>query len=540
MPFDCKYVSKFALVLIHIGWFFVSPIGGQDYRSFSYGGPGIETINSISLSPDTIMISGTFDQSFSWGDFNLESKGDRDFYIALTDWTGRPFRIITGGSLREDDITNLEKLPNGNMILGGTYWGDGYFLDTLNANLSSSKNGFLNAFTSNGILVWRNYINGSGVDLKNIVVRGQKIYVAGTFESSLSIGDTLISSDYPQNLWVAEFSDQGVFHNVVQLNATKNLTLTKMIALPEGGLILGGQFNDSLIFPKDTLNANTFDNDIFIFSLDDQLEIKWYLKGGGVHRDALIDLVSTTQNQIIAAGDFVGRLSFSEGEELNSGDGIGDAFLVSFNQDGELLWQKNLGGSNFQGIHAIHTTEQSLLVSGSLESQLVIENEIITASSELKRQVFLGYFDFSGSLNKLEVFPNSAQFFPSQIFGNTSNFGITGSFANSLLIGNQLFESPSNYQALVVHLNVSTTPIFNLYKNDLTIHIFPNPANDFLQWDQHLTFKRINLYHPAGIKILSIESPLNPFYLPTLPPGPYFIQLIDQQGIGYTSTFIKN
>lgn len=540
MPFDCKYVLKFALVLIHIGWFFVSPIGGQDYRSFSYGGPGIETINSISLSPDTIMISGTFDQSFSWGDFNLESKGDRDFYIALTDWTGRPFRIITGGSLREDDITNLEKLPNGNMILGGTYWGEGYFFDTLFANPSSSKNGFLTAFTSNGTMVWRNYINGSGVDLKNIVVRGQKIYVAGTFESSLSIGDTLISSDYPQNIWVAEFSDQGAFQKVVQLNATKNLTLTKMIVLPEGGLVLGGQFNDSLIFPKDTLIANTFDDDIFIFSLDDQFEINWYLKGGGVHRDALIDLVSSNQNQIIAAGDFVGRLSFSKGKELNSGDGIGDAFLVSFNRNGELLWQKNLRGSNFQGIHAIHTDEQSLIVSGSFESQLVWEDEIITASPELKRQVFLGYFDLSGSLNKLEVFPNSAQFFPSQIFSNTANIGITGSFANSLLIGNQLFESPSNYQALVVHITPSTTPTFNLYKRDLTIHVFPNPTNDLLRWDQHLNIKRLNLYNSAGYRILSIESPLNPLYLPPIPTGLYFIQLIDREGIGYISSFIKN
>lgn len=541
MPIDCRYTTKTALLIFTVGWFFVLPVKSQNYHSFFFGGTGVETINSITLSSDTLILSGNFNQAFQWGDFNLESNGDQDFYIASTDMAGRPFHLLTGGSIREDDITNLIKLPNGNLIIGGTYWGEGYFLDTLYANPASSKNGFLTVFTPTGIPVWRSFISGSGgIAIKSIALTGQKIYAAGTFEKSLSIGDTIIFSNYPQNLWVAEFSDAGVFQKVVQFNATNNLSLIKMIVLPEGRLVLGGQFNHSLIFPNDTLQANTFDDDIFILSLNGQLEINWYLKGGGVHRDALIDLVSNSQNQIIAAGDFVGRLSFSDGQELNSADGIGDGFLVSFNQNGKLLWQENLGGMNFQGIHAVHTFNESVLVIGSFETQLVIENEIVATALELERQVFLGYFDLNGAFQEIEIFQNSAQFFPSQIFGNPPNIGITGSFANNLLIGSQSFYSPSNYQALVVNLNQSTTAVYNPSKNYPSIKVFPNPTNNYLQWNQSLNFKKITLYHANGHIIKSIDSPHNTLQLPPLTPGYYYIQFIDESGRVYSTPFVKN
>lgn len=540
MPFDYKLTSKIALGIFSIGCFFVSSLKSQNFNSFSFGGSGVETINSIILSPDTLILSGTFNQSFQWGDFYLEPKGNQDFFIAGTDLKGRPIFLFTGGSFRDDDITNIIQHPNGTMILGGTYWGEGFFLDTLFANPNSSKNGFLTAFTPGGIPVWRNFINGSGgIEIKSLALLGPKIYVAGTFENTLAIGDTIIYADYPQNLWIAEFNDQGTLQKVTQFNATKNLDLIKMIALPRGDLVLGGQFNESLIFPKDTLKANTLDDDIFILALDDQLELIWKLKGGGVHRDALIDLASNHQNQIIAVGDFVGRLLFADGEELNSGDGIGDAFLISFDQNGKILWQKKLGGMDFQGTHALHTTHQSLIVGGSFESQLLIENEIVAASTEIVRQVFLSSFDFNGTYQETEIFQNSAQFFPSQIIGTPPNIGLTGSFADTLLIGNQSFESPANYQALIVNLNPSTTPIYNPYLYTPTLQLFPNPANDLLQWRENLTFKKVILYHYSGQKILEIDSPNNTIYLPPLPPGPYFLRFFDVKGMGYTATFIK-
>lgn len=540
MPIDCKSDSKIIIAIFFIGVFNVSTLRCQNYQSFSFGGLGVETINSIVLSSDTLIISGTFNQAFQWGDFVLEPKGNRDFYIALTNLSGHPYHLLTGGSSREDDITNIIKQPNGNLIIGGTYWGGGYFLDTLLANTQNSKSGFLTAFSQDGISVWRNFIVGSGgIELTSLALIDQKIYAAGTFKNSLAIGDTIIYAEYPQNLWVAEFDNQGKFHKVIHFNSTKDLTLIKMIPLPKGDLILGGQFNDSLIFPQDTLIANTQDEDIFLLSLDTQLEINWYLKGGGVHRDALIDLASNRENQIIAAGDFVGRLVFSNGEELNSGDGIGDAFLASFDHNGNSLWQKKLGGWNFQGIHALHTTEPSLIVCGSFESELLIENEIVSTAAELERQVFLCFFNFNGTYEENIIFQKSAQFFPSQITGATFNIGVIGSFANTLLIGNQSFDSPSNYQAVVVNLNQSTTSIFHQNKNINTVPLFPNPANDWLQWDEGLKVKKLFLFHLSGQKILEMEAPSNTIYLPFLPSGSYFLQLIDEKGMTFSSTFLK-
>jgi len=541
MPIDCKSDLKIFVSIFIIWFFFVSALRCQNYHSFSFGGAGVETVSSIILSPETLITSGTFDQLFQWGDFILVPKGKRDFYIALTDLSGQPIHLLTGGSFREDDISNIIKQPNGNLIIGGTYWGGGYFLDTLLANTQNSKSAFLTAFSPEGIAIWRNFIVGSGgIELKSLALIDQKIYAAGTFENSLTIGDTVIYADYPENLWVAEFDGQGEFHKVIHFNATKNLTLIKMIPLPKGDLILGGHFNDSLIFPQDTLTANTLDEDIFILSLDTQLEINWYLKGGGVHRDALIDLVSNHENQIIATGDFVGRLIFSNEEELNSGDGIGDAFLVCFDHLGNSLWQKNLGGLNFQGTHALHTDTQSLIVCGSFESELLIENEIIATSADLERQVFLSFFDFNGTYEKVEIFQNSAQFFPSQIVGSGSNIGVTGSFANTLSIGNQSFESPSNYQAVVVNLNQAITSFYNQSKNIPTVHLFPNPANNWIQWDADLKVQKLLLYHISGQKIIEMKAPDNTIYLPFLSPGFYFLQLIDQKGMILSSTFIKN
>lgn len=549
MPFDYKHTTKIALTILFMGYFLVSSLKSQNFPSFTFGGPGVETINSIIISQassnfsasDTLFLSGTFDQSFEWGNFYLETKGDQDIYIAVTDGMGHPIKVFAGGSFRDDELTNLIKLPNGTLILGGTYWGEGYFLDTLFANPYSSKNAFITAFTPDGIPIWQNFINGSGgITISSLALSEKNIYAAGTFENSLFIGDTAIHTDYPQNLWVAELNELGEVLKIFHCGATKNLDLIKMIALPQGGLALGGQFDEFLIFQDDTLKANTLDEDIFIFSLNTQLDINWYFKGGGVHRDALVDLVCNHQKQIIAAGDYVGRLTFPNGEELNSGDGIGDAFLISLDDNGNLLWKKNLTGPNFQGVHALHTVEQSIIVCGNFETDLLLDNERLASSTLFDRQVFLSFFNFNGEPLKTETFQNSAQFFPTQVFNHLDDIGITGTFANLLRVGDQIFNSPFDYQALVVNLNPTTTSVHNLDAIKSLVTLYPNPATNFISWNESLSFKRINLYHSNGLKIKSIESSLNYLHLSDLQVGNYFLQFITENGIIYSSSFVKN
>ncbi|MEY3100595.1 MAG: hypothetical protein RIS63_1497, partial [Bacteroidota bacterium] len=86
------------------------------------------------------------------------------------------------------------------------------------------------------------------------------------------------------------------------------------------------------------------DYDIWVLCLDPNDQIVWQKTIGGVLSDVASDLLITSDQYIYLSGSTFSPPSF---EQTNLLYGNCDAWLIKMNSSGDILWNKNYGGSDF-------------------------------------------------------------------------------------------------------------------------------------------------------------------------------------------------
>jgi hypothetical protein len=71
------------------------------------------------------------------------------------------------------------------------------------------------------------------------------------------------------------------------------------------------------------------------------------------------------------------------------------------------------------------------------------------------------------------------------------------------------------------------------------LHLYPNPAVDFIYLSVEDPLTRINIYNSMGQMVKSIDNPERKFDVSDLTSGMYMLNATDQKGIIYKSKFIK-
>ena len=58
----------------------------------------------------------------------------------------------------------------------------------------------------------------------------------------------------------------------------------------------------------------------------------------------------------------------SSNDDVNNNYGSADVWIIKINSNGDLLWEKSYGGSSFDGVQAIHRTDDGYIVAGNSRS----------------------------------------------------------------------------------------------------------------------------------------------------------------------------
>ncbi len=337
-----------------------------------FTGSGSVAVDFVRESaPGHRLIGGTFDQEFQ----QVQSLGDRDFFIGMLDAGGAVERWWHGGSALEDQLRGLQADGNGNFYAGGTFWGSMSFGALSLSAQYNPKAIFLIKSAIHSEVVWAEVLSGSGIkDLVGLETDPfGNVFIAGYFSDSLFLpGGHVVVSVGQTDMFVAKLSATGLLMWVRTGGATGDTRATALAVDALGRVYVTGYFNKTCLFGATLLTANTSDKDVFTVAYGADGVQRWARKAGGVHDDDVSAVVVDDMGQIYIGGYFVGVLQ-AENQVLSSQNGFPDVFIIQYNEQGQVVGARGGGGLGTEVVSGLAVAESVLWLYGHYQGTLILD-----------------------------------------------------------------------------------------------------------------------------------------------------------------------
>jgi PKD repeat protein len=293
----------------------------------------------------------------------LTNHGSTDIWLTKLDTNGTLIWQQSIGGSSIDFGTGIVELENGNLVISG-------YTSSANGNINRNRGNFdalLTSTDANGNILWLNTYGGSKVDLCYSLAKtsdGGFVLGGGTYSND---GD-VYGNNGDQDFWV--FKTDGTGSLLWQHTSGGNY-IDVCFALSEDktGTIIASGATNSLI--GNTLSSSNYDLTVLKLSADGN--VIWNKMFGGSNYETAQTMLIDSRNRIL-----IGGYSRSNDGDLSSNYGYGDSWIIQIDNSGNLLTDKNLGGSGSENLYSIIETIDGgyLLTSGSTSSDKDVTNSI--------------------------------------------------------------------------------------------------------------------------------------------------------------------
>lgn len=233
----------------------------------------------------------------------------------------------------------------GNSFLTGFYTGPLDLGDTVLIS-EGRRDLFLAKYNDLGDLLWARSIGGSGDDFgfSCATDNAGNIYVSGTFEDTVQVGNTTLISAGGEDLLLVKYNGSGSFQ-WAQRGGGDGADRALGVAVAGGGKVwITGFISQTATVGDSTFatSGNFGDTDIFIANYSEQGQFLWANQLGGPEADLGKDVAVDGSGNAYLTGSFRGTVQFG----LNNYTAVGsDGFAVKYTPAGSYLGERIWGGS---------------------------------------------------------------------------------------------------------------------------------------------------------------------------------------------------
>jgi hypothetical protein len=278
----------------------------------------------------------------TWSDGDVHgSNGNHDFWIVkLNDLDSILWETAVGGSAM-DYAMDLVEIDTGFVIVGG--------VESNDSNVVGShglRDGWVVMLNDSGTVRWKKCYGGSGLDwATSIEVTAEGGYIVA---GSTTSNDGDVSGNHGNHdAWVLKLSDTASVAWGRSLGGGAYDAATDITQTTDGGYIMVGntRSNDGDVI------GNHGVSDAWIVKLNGLGEIVWANAMGGSADDSFTSVRQTADGGYIAAGS-----TSSNDGDVSENHGGDDIWIVKLDAAGGILWQKSVGGSGGDHATAIERT----------------------------------------------------------------------------------------------------------------------------------------------------------------------------------------
>lgn len=348
--------------------------------------------------------------------YNCENNDDGD----NTSDRGVQFVKTLGGDANDSAQSVIATQDGGYALLGFTQSSNGDITD----KQDTSFDYWLLKFTSDDNLEWQKTYGGSNDDRGRALIQTQDggYAIIGTSNSN----DADVSGNNgAQDYWIAKLDPQGnvswqkslgfqgndIGTSLIQTNDLGYLLTGVLDVTASGGAgntnrsntrhaggdywaikldalgalewsrYFGGNFTDTpesaaetsegafiIVGGSDSEDTDISNNkgnyDFWVIKISATGDLIWEKSFGGDQIDEARSIVKTNDGHFLIAGD-----TRSNDQDVSSNKGAADLWLIKITSDGNLIWEKTIGGSSFDVARAVKSTrDNGFILSGSSRS----------------------------------------------------------------------------------------------------------------------------------------------------------------------------
>ncbi|HYV91101.1 MAG TPA: hypothetical protein VE978_04935, partial [Chitinophagales bacterium] len=342
------------LAFCFITFFFV-PLHAQDCTPTiewqkSLGGDTTDQAGSIIPTADGGYILAGYTASNN-GDVS-GNHGEEDFWVVkLASDGGMIWERALGGIHEEKAHAVIQDADGGYVIAGAARSNNG----------DVSGNHGIHDFwvvklDAGGSLLWQSTLGGSASDIAYDIIQTDDggYAVAGLTYSN----DDQVTGNHGQNdYWVVKLDAGGNLDWQKTLGGTGKDEAYSIRQTFDGGYIVAGYTASD----DSDVTGNHGLDDYWIVKLDATGNLMWQNALGGLKNDIANSIEQTTDGGYIVAG-----YTSSNSGDVSDNHGNTDAWIVKLDTAGTLIWQKALGGSSFDyGSEILRTADGGYVTLGS-------------------------------------------------------------------------------------------------------------------------------------------------------------------------------
>ena len=328
----------------------------------TYGGNKNDSAQSVVATADGGYAILGFTQSMD-GDITDKQNESFDYWVLKYNAEDElQWQKTYGGSQDERGRDIIETQDGGFAILGFSFSDDGDV--TENAGLQDY---WLVKLAATGNISWQKSFGYQGADsgISVIQTSDQGYLISGILDVTASggLGNSSRSSEILHaggDYWILKLDSTGEIQWSRYFGGNFTDTPQGIIQTNDNGFIIAGG-SDS----NDTdISNNIGSYDFWVIKISSSGDLVWEKSLGGDQIDEARAIVKSEDGNFIIAGD-----TRSNDNDISNNNGAADLWLIKITPNGDLVWEKTIGGTSFDVARSIVTTQDNgFLLAGSSRS----------------------------------------------------------------------------------------------------------------------------------------------------------------------------
>lgn len=336
--------------------------GDLDWQK-SFGGDGMDILQSIKITTDGGFILAGTSSSSNEGEFAYDKKGEckggSDLWIIKLDARGNELWQRTIGGNGQDILKSISQTTDGGFIIGGSSSSDvspkkeDGQLDVFGKadNARGGLDYWIIKLDKSGVVEWQKTLGGIYNDELKSIIPTKDGFLVGGYSNSPESGDKTQNNIGIGDYWIVKLNTKGELLWQKTIGGNLDDHLYTLIDTKDGNFILGGNSNSEATQTKTVDNSNG--TDFWVVKIDYNGSILWQQTYNYGKNDVLTSIVENPDGTLLLGGYAQSEASITSATRrgklggavkgMSDKEGINDYIALKISATGEKLWEKTIG-----------------------------------------------------------------------------------------------------------------------------------------------------------------------------------------------------
>ncbi|WP_343486988.1 hypothetical protein [Allomuricauda sp. d1] len=337
-------------------------LGEIDWMT-SFGGSGEDTAQKIIQTSDGGYAVLGFTNSID-GDVTDKNLAVNDYWLLRLNADGTLLWNKTYGGSKDDRGQSLVETTDGGFALVGYAMSD----DGDGSNNEGFHDNWILKLDALGNIEWEKSFGFSGHDHSYDVVQTADggFFFAGFLDVTQSGGEgnfgkgEYLTRHGVGEFWGTKLDADGNLQWRRYFGGTNNDRAYSVVAADDGGFLMAGASESDDFDISDAKGSYDF----WVVKVDKNGSMLWEKSFGGTGIDISRDITKTLDGGYILTGS-----TFSTDVDISKNNGEADIWLVKIDDNGNMVWEKTLGGTDFDAAESISPTQDGgFVIAGNSKS----------------------------------------------------------------------------------------------------------------------------------------------------------------------------